>query len=124
MNGTDARQRVSQESEYLMEPRTGTRGQDAIAAQEEQPTGVPGIFHPVAAVDRKEPLKPGFPKRTIEWVWACVSCERWIFLWSKARPVKCVSGCDSYGWKVLLKQYPNESEDAFLARFARRDVTT
>ncbi len=116
--------RVSQESEYLMEPRTRTRGQDAIAAQEEQLTGVPGIFHPVAAVDRKEPVKPGFPKRTIEWVWACVSCERWIFLWSKARPVKCVSGCDSYGWKVLLKQYPNEAEDAFLARFARRDVTT
>ncbi len=44
-------------------------------------------------------------------------------LWSKARPVKCYSGCDSYGFRIIMKQYPNESEEAFLARFTRRDVT-
>ncbi len=69
-------------------------------------------------------LTPGPSRRATFWAWACVSCGEIVMLWSRARPVKCVSGCDSYGWKVLLKQYPNESEDAFLARFARRDVTT
>ena len=45
-------------------------------------------------------------------------------LWSKARPVKCYSGCDSFAFRIIMKQYPNESEEAFLARFTRRDIPT
>ncbi len=129
MNGVDTRARVSQESEteHLMEGPGALRAH--ARANRHRGLGRQGeagtrIFPRGPAERAANRLTPGPSRRATFWAWACRSCGEVVLLWSKARPVKCVSGCDSYGWKVLLKQYPNESEDAFLARFARRDVTT
>ncbi len=109
---------LSQEIEYPDESLAHTRGRTSV----EPILGEEGgLSHPVPVVF-EERLKPRPTTRATEWVWACRSCESAIFLWSKARPVQCVSGCGSRAFRVLLKQYPNEATDAFLARFAGLEV--
>ena len=126
MEATDTRARVSQENEteYLgpgalraharanRHSGPGRQGETATRIFPRGPTG--------RAANR---LSPGPSRRATFWAWACRSCGEIVMLWSRARPVKCVSECDSYAFRIVLKQYPNESEEAFLARFARRDVT-
>ncbi len=63
-------------------------------------------------------LTPGPSRRATFWAWACRRCGELAILWSKAHPVKCVSSCNSFAWRVVKKQWPNESEEAFLERLA------
>ncbi len=77
------------------------------------------IIHPVLEKppETRFPAKR-HPTRTTLWAWACRRCGEVVILWSKARPVKCVSSCNSFAWSVVKKQWPNESEADFLERLA------
>lgn len=81
----------------------------------------------LAVHDTGEPpskgLRPGPNRVATFWAQECRRCGVVTLIWSRARPLKCYSPCNSYGFHVVLKQYPNESIDAFEARLARRDVT-
>lgn len=114
MNGTNARERVSQEIEYPTEPLARTHGRTSIEPILGEETG---LSRPLPVAFEERP-KPRPTTRATEWVWACRSCGATVFLWSKARMVQCYSGCGSRAFRVVMKQYPNESGEAFLERFA------
>ncbi len=68
--------------------------------------------------------KPGPNRVATFWAWECRRCGKVTLIWNRARAVRCYSPCNSYGFRVALKQWPNEALEALEARLARRDVTT
>ncbi len=115
---------LSQEIEYRGEDPSRAHARANLHNGPETPPATGTRIFPRGSQGRAaKHLTPGPSRRATLWAWACRSCGEISMLWSKARPVKCYSGCDSYGFRIVMKQYPNESEEAFLARFTGREVT-